>query len=67
MKTGLFFGSFNPVHIGHMVIAQYMLEFSDLDEIWFIVSPHNPFKEKETFSRHMRPPHRDFKERGVVR
>lgn len=48
MKTGLFFGSFNPVHIGHMVIAQYILEFSDLDEIWFVVSPHNPFKEKNT-------------------
>ena len=48
MKTGLFFGSFNPVHIGHMVIAQYILVFSDLDEIWFVVSPHNPFKEKHT-------------------
>ena len=48
MKTGLFFGTFNPVHIGHMIIAQYILEFSDLDEIWFMVTPHNPFKEKQT-------------------
>ncbi|MGE0089671.1 MAG: nicotinate (nicotinamide) nucleotide adenylyltransferase [Bacteroidales bacterium] len=44
MKTGLFFGSFNPVHIGHMAIANYMLEFTDMDELWMIVSPHNPFK-----------------------
>ena len=46
MKTGLYFGSFNPVHIGHLAIANYMLEFSDLDEIWFIVSPLNPLKSK---------------------
>lgn len=45
MKTGLYFGSFNPVHIGHMAVANYMLEFSDLNEIWFVVSPHNPLKE----------------------
>lgn len=44
MKTGLFFGSFNPVHIGHLAIANYMLEFTDMDELWMIVSPHNPFK-----------------------
>jgi nicotinate-nucleotide adenylyltransferase len=43
-KTGLFFGSFNPVHVGHMVLANYMAEFTDLDEVWFIVSPHNPLK-----------------------
>ena len=48
MKVGLFFGSFNPVHVGHMVIANYMLEFTDLDQIWFIVSPHNPLKEKKS-------------------
>ena len=48
VKTGLFFGTFNPVHIGHMVIAQYMLEHSDLQEIWFVVTPHNPFKDKKT-------------------
>lgn len=46
-KIGLFFGSFNPVHIGHTAIANYMLEFTDLDEIWFVVSPHNPLKEKK--------------------
>lgn len=48
MKVGLFFGSFNPVHVGHMVIANYMAEFTDLDKIWFVVSPHNPFKKKST-------------------
>ena len=44
MKIGLFFGSYNPIHIGHLVIADFILEFSDLDEIWFVVSPQNPFK-----------------------
>jgi nicotinate-nucleotide adenylyltransferase len=48
METGLFFGSFNPVHIGHMVIANYIAEYSSLKEIWFVVSPHNPLKTKET-------------------
>ena len=48
MKTGLFFGSFNPIHIGHMAIANYMLEYTSLDEIWLVVSPHNPLKEKTT-------------------
>ena len=48
MKTGLFFGSFNPVHIGHQVIAGYMAEFTDLEEVWFVVSPHNPLKEKSS-------------------
>jgi nicotinate-nucleotide adenylyltransferase len=47
-KTGLFFGSFNPIHIGHLIIAGYMLEFTDLDQIWFIISPHNPLKERKT-------------------
>ncbi len=46
MKIGLFFGSFNPIHIGHLVIADYMAEFTDLDKVWFIISPHNPLKEK---------------------
>lgn len=45
-KTGLFFGSFNPVHIGHMAIANYMVEFTDLSQLWFVVSPQNPFKKK---------------------
>ena len=48
MKIGLFFGSFNPVHVGHMVLANYMLEFTDLDRVWFVVSPHNPHKEKKS-------------------
>lgn len=47
-KTGLFFGSFNPIHIGHLVIAEYMVENTDLDELWFVVSPQNPLKEKKT-------------------
>ncbi|MGI6323318.1 MAG: nicotinate (nicotinamide) nucleotide adenylyltransferase [Bacteroidales bacterium] len=45
-KIGLFFGSFNPIHIGHMAIAGYMTEFTDLKEVWFVVSPHNPLKKK---------------------
>ncbi len=48
MKVGLFFGSFNPIHIGHMAIANYMVEYSDMQELWFIVSPQNPLKEKST-------------------
>ncbi len=46
MKIGLFFGSFNPIHVGHMVIANYMLEYTDLERIWFVVSPQNPLKNK---------------------
>ena len=48
MKIGLFFGSFNPVHCGHMILAGYMSEFTDLEQVWFIVSPHNPLKVKES-------------------
>ena len=44
MKVGLFFGSFNPVHNGHMVIANYLAEYTDLDQVWMVVSPHNPLK-----------------------
>ncbi|GIV27732.1 MAG: putative nicotinate-nucleotide adenylyltransferase [Bacteroidia bacterium] len=47
-KIGLFFGSFNPIHIGHLAIANYFAEFTDLNEIWFVVSPHNPLKEKKS-------------------
>jgi nicotinate-nucleotide adenylyltransferase len=47
-KTGLFFGSFNPIHNGHLMIAGYMAEFTDLAQVWFVVSPHNPLKEKNT-------------------
>lgn len=48
MKVGLFFGTYNPVHVGHMVIANYMVEFTDLDQVWMIVTPQNPFKQKES-------------------
>lgn len=48
MKIGLYFGSFNPIHIGHLVIANHMVEYSNLDEIWFVVTPHSPFKKKST-------------------
>ena len=48
MKIGLFFGSFNPIHIGHLVIANYMVSNSDLEEMWFVITPHNPLKEKKT-------------------
>lgn len=48
MKIGLYFGSFNPLHIGHLAIANYMVEFSDLDEIWLVVSPQNPLKKKSS-------------------
>lgn len=46
IKTGIFGGSFNPIHIGHLALANYLCEYSDLDEIWFLVSPHNPLKEQ---------------------
>lgn len=48
LKTGLYFGSFNPVHIGHLAIAGYIAEYTDIKNIWFVVSPHNPLKKKET-------------------
>ena len=48
MKIGLFFGSFNPMHIGHKIIASYMAEFSDLEKVLFVVSPENPLKQKKT-------------------
>jgi len=47
-KTGLFFGSFNPIHTGHMIIAEYFTQFADLNELWFVVTPHNPLKEKKS-------------------
>ncbi|HPR25791.1 nicotinate (nicotinamide) nucleotide adenylyltransferase [Lentimicrobium sp.] len=46
--TGLFFGSFNPIHFGHLCIAEFLVEFGGLKEVWFIVSPHNPLKDKAT-------------------
>jgi nicotinate-nucleotide adenylyltransferase len=48
MKIGLYFGTFNPIHVGHLVIANYMAEFTELDQVWLVVSPHNPLKDKST-------------------
>ncbi|SEL39848.1 nicotinate (nicotinamide) nucleotide adenylyltransferase [Parapedobacter koreensis] len=49
MRTvGLFFGSFNPIHTGHLIIANYMAHYTDLDEVWLVVSPHNPLKKKDS-------------------
>ncbi|MBR9860697.1 nicotinate-nucleotide adenylyltransferase [bacterium] len=45
MKVGLFFGSFNPIHFGHLIIGQYMLNQTDIDEVWYVVSPQNPLKK----------------------
>ncbi len=47
MEIGLFFGSFNPIHIGHLIIANYVLNLTEVREVWFVVSPHNPFKQNE--------------------
>lgn len=47
-KIGLFFGSFNPIHNGHLMLANYLAEYGGLDEIWFVVSPQNPFKDKKS-------------------
>lgn len=48
MKIGLYFGSFNPVHTGHMIIANFMAYHTDLDKVWLVVSPHNPLKTSTT-------------------
>lgn len=45
-KTGLYFGSFNPIHIGHLIIANHLVNYSELDELWFVISPQNPLKKK---------------------
>lgn len=50
MKIGLFFGSFNPVHTGHLIIANHMAEHTDLDRIWMVISPHSPHKRKESLA-----------------
>ncbi len=47
-KVGLFFGTFNPIHTGHLIIANHMAEYSDLEEVWLVVTPHNPLKKKNT-------------------
>ncbi len=48
MKIGLYFGTFNPIHVGHLIIANHMAEYSDLEQIWMVVTPHNPLKQKNT-------------------
>ncbi|NOR73609.1 MAG: nicotinate-nucleotide adenylyltransferase [Draconibacterium sp.] len=46
LKIGLYFGSYNPIHIGHLAIANYLVEYTDIDQLWFVVSPQNPHKNK---------------------
>jgi len=48
MRVGLYFGSFNPIHIGHLIIANYMADYTDFDQVWMVVSPHNPHKKKSS-------------------
>ena len=50
-KIGLFFGSFNPVHVGHMIIANFMATHTSLNQVWMVVSPHNPHKSKKTLAK----------------
>jgi nicotinate-nucleotide adenylyltransferase len=51
MKIGLYFGTFNPIHVGHLIIANHMAENSDLEQIWLVVTPHNP--KKRNFARRL--------------
>jgi len=48
MKIGLYFGTFNPIHVGHLIIANHLAEYTDLEQIWMVVTPHNPLKQKST-------------------
>ena len=48
MHIGLYFGSFNPIHVGHLIIASHVLQHSEIDKLWFVLSPHNPLKESDT-------------------
>lgn len=48
MKIGLYFGTYNPIHVGHLIIANYMADYTDLDQVWLIVTPQNPLKKKNT-------------------
>ncbi|RZJ72414.1 nicotinate (nicotinamide) nucleotide adenylyltransferase [Flavobacterium sp.] len=48
MKVGLYFGTFNPIHVGHLIIANHVAEFTSLDQVWMVVTPHNPLKKKST-------------------
>lgn len=47
MNIGIFSGSFNPIHIGHLILANYIVEFTNIEEVWFLVTPQNPFKQNE--------------------
>ncbi len=47
-NIGLYFGTFNPIHVGHLIIANHLVEYSDLDEIWMVITPHSPFKKKSS-------------------
>ena len=51
MRIGLFFGSFNPIHIGHLIIANFMATQTDLEQVWLVVSPQNPLKAKKTLAK----------------
>ena len=48
MKVGLYFGTFNPIHVGHLIIANHFAEYTDLDQIWCVVTPQNPLKAKQS-------------------
>ena len=50
MTIGLFFGSFNPIHTGHLIIAQHIANFNEIDQVWLVVSPHNPLKAKSSLA-----------------
>ena len=47
-QIGLYFGTFNPIHVGHLTIANHLAEHSNLDQVWFVVTPHSPFKKKSS-------------------
>lgn len=48
MKIGIFSGSFNPIHIGHLILGNYVVEYTDIEQVWFLVTPHNPLKEENS-------------------